>query len=116
MDPETVGLLGVFAAVAGLATAAGLALSGRRGRLSARLEELSGKAPRGDGPERPEAVAKIARAALPKLGKVIVPEDEGERNRLAARFGDFAHVDSGPLPAGGYATVLTIPRVDGGNC
>lgn len=38
------------------------------------------------------------------------------RNRLAARFGDFAHVDSGPLPAGGYATVLTIPRVDGGNC
>lgn len=86
MDSEMVGLLGVFAAVAGLATAAGLALSGRRGRLASRLDELSDQAPRADGTERPEAVAKMARAALPKLGKVIVPEDEGERNRLAARL------------------------------
>lgn len=87
MDSETAILAGVFAAVVGLALAAGLALSGRRGRLATRLDELSGKGVRdGEAPERPEAVAKLARAALPKLGKVIVPEDEGERNRLAARL------------------------------
>ena len=34
------------------------------------------------------------------------------RSRLAARFGaDGAKVESGPLPAGGYATVLTLPVV-----
>ncbi len=36
---------------------------------------------------------------------------ENVRSRLAARFGDEARVESGPLPAGGYATVLTIPLV-----
>ncbi len=34
------------------------------------------------------------------------------RSRLAARFGeDVAKVESGSLPAGGYATVLTVPIV-----
>lgn len=34
------------------------------------------------------------------------------RSRLAARFGeDGAKVETGPLPAGGYATVLTLPVV-----
>lgn len=34
------------------------------------------------------------------------------RSRLAARFGESeAKVESGPLPAGGYATVLTMPLV-----
>ena len=34
------------------------------------------------------------------------------RSRLAARFGeDCAKVETGPLPAGGYATVLTLPVV-----
>lgn len=34
------------------------------------------------------------------------------KSRLAARFGeDVAKVESGPLPAGGYATVLTMPVV-----
>ncbi len=33
------------------------------------------------------------------------------RSRLAARFGDRATVESGPLPAGGYATVLTMPVI-----
>lgn len=31
------------------------------------------------------------------------------RSRLAARFGAQARVESGPLPAGGYASVLTLP-------
>ncbi len=33
------------------------------------------------------------------------------RQRLAARFGDRASVESGALPAGGYATVLTLPVI-----
>jgi two-component system LytT family sensor kinase len=36
---------------------------------------------------------------------------ENVRSRLAARFGDEARVESAALPAGGYATVLTIPLV-----
>jgi hypothetical protein len=39
---------------------------------------------------------------------------ENVRSRLAARFGDSARVESGALPAGGYATVLTIPLVRSG--
>jgi hypothetical protein len=39
---------------------------------------------------------------------------ENVRNRLAARFGDEARLESGALPAGGYATVLTIPLVRSG--
>jgi len=39
---------------------------------------------------------------------------ENVRSRLAARFGDGARVESGPLPAGGYATVLTIPLLRAG--
>ncbi|MFM9935886.1 MAG: histidine kinase [Novosphingobium sp.] len=39
---------------------------------------------------------------------------ENVRSRLAARFGDLARVESGSLPAGGYATVLTIPIVRAG--
>ncbi len=39
---------------------------------------------------------------------------ENVRSRLAARFGDMARVESGPLPAGGYATVLTIPIIRAG--
>ncbi|WP_413630068.1 sensor histidine kinase [Novosphingobium sp. KCTC 2891] len=33
------------------------------------------------------------------------------RQRLAARFGDRARVESAALPAGGYATVLTLPVI-----
>ena len=39
---------------------------------------------------------------------------ENVRSRLAARFGEGARVESGPLPAGGYATVLTIPLLRAG--
>jgi len=85
MDSETVVLIVVFAATVVLALLAGLALSNGRGKLSERLDDLSGKRRR-EEKEKPETVAKIARAALPKLGKVIVPEDEGERNRLSARL------------------------------
>jgi LytS/YehU family sensor histidine kinase len=52
-----------------------------------------------DGPGQPEASGSTG------IGLANV------RSRLAARFGDRATVESGPLPAGGYATVLTLPVV-----
>mgnify|MGYP001463925392 CR=1 FL=1 len=85
MDSETLVLISVFGFTVAAATLAGLALSNHRGRLAERLDDLSGKRRR-EEKEKPEAVARIARAALPKLGKVIVPEDEQERNRLSARL------------------------------
>lgn len=85
MDQETLVLLAVFGAVAGLALLAGTVFSQRRGKLAGRLDELSGRGRRSDD-EKPESVARIAKAALPKLGKVIVPENEDERNRLANRL------------------------------
>ncbi|WP_165069010.1 type II secretion system F family protein [Paludisphaera rhizosphaerae] len=85
MDQETIVLLAVFGAVAGVALLAGTVFSQKRGKLAGRLDELSGRGRRADE-EKPETVAKIAKAALPKLGKVIVPEDEAERNRLANRL------------------------------
>ncbi|MBC7492618.1 MAG: hypothetical protein H7241_09265, partial [Novosphingobium sp.] len=33
------------------------------------------------------------------------------RLRLEARFGNGAHLQCGPLPAGGYASILTLPLV-----
>jgi len=39
---------------------------------------------------------------------------ENVRSRLAARFGELALVESGPLPAGGYVTILTIPLARAG--
>jgi signal transduction histidine kinase len=36
---------------------------------------------------------------------------ENVKSRMIARFGEEAKVESGPLPAGGYATVLTMPLV-----
>ncbi|WP_435011140.1 type II secretion system F family protein [Tundrisphaera lichenicola] len=36
--------------------------------------------------EKSETVASIARTALPKMGKIIVPEDEAERTKLRARL------------------------------
>uniref|UniRef100_UPI0013E9DB71 type II secretion system F family protein n=1 Tax=Paludisphaera soli TaxID=2712865 RepID=UPI0013E9DB71 len=83
MDQEAWILFVVFGATVGLATLAGLVLSSRGRKLNDRLDELAGKV---DRSEKPESVAKLARAALPKLGKVIAPENEVERNRLSTRL------------------------------
>jgi tight adherence protein C len=74
----------MFALLAFLVTGAfflliGLMMTGRRGKLENRLDALSGK-------ERPESVARIAGASLPRMGRVIVPEDEAERTKLRARL------------------------------
>lgn len=61
----------------------GLLVSGGQDRVERRIDAMSG---RGRPEGKPESVASIARSALPKMGKVIVPEDEAERTRLRARL------------------------------
>lgn len=84
MESETLIMVAVFAATAGLALVVGLVFSGGERRLSARLDQLSGRG--GPSTKTPETVGEMARAALPKLGKVITPDNEVELNRLAARL------------------------------
>ncbi len=72
-----------FAMVTSIAMMAGLFLTGRGKKLEDRIDTLAGKE-RPD--EKAETVAQIARTALPKMGKIIVPEDEAERTKLRARM------------------------------
>ncbi len=55
-------------------------LAGRDRRLDARLRELSGKEA---GPNSP---ADLVRAALPQVGRPLLPESERERSRLQNRL------------------------------
>lgn len=72
-----------FVMAGSLALFVGLLLSGKKTKVEARIDALSGR----DRPsEKPETVAQIARAALPKMGQVIVPDSEAERTRLRARL------------------------------
>ena len=72
-----------FVMIGALALIVGLLATGRRARLDARMDALAGRA-RAEG--KPETVAQFARSALPKMGKVIVPDDEAERTKLRARL------------------------------
>ena len=83
MDNDTM-IMGVaFLLVTSAAIGIGLFLSGQGSKLDARIGEMAGRA---RPEEKAETVAQMARAALPKLGKVIVPEDEAERTKLRARL------------------------------
>jgi tight adherence protein C len=72
-----------FAMVSSLALIIALLWTGRRGRLDARLTELSGKS--GSIPEI-DSVAELARQALPRVGAPLMPKDQQERTRLQARL------------------------------
>jgi len=84
MEADVLIMVAVFAATAGLALVAGLVFSGRERRLSSRLDQLSGRGR--PAAKTPETVGEMARATLPKLGKVITPDNEVELNRLTARL------------------------------
>ncbi len=83
MDSETMVMVVAFVLVTSLAMLGGLFFTGRRQKLEARIDSLSGK---DRGEEKAETVAQMARSALPKMGKIIVPEDEAERTKLRARL------------------------------
>jgi tight adherence protein C len=72
-----------FAMVSSLALIIALFWTGRRGRLDARLTQLSGKS--GSVPEI-DSVAELARQALPRVGAPLMPRDQQERTRLQARL------------------------------
>ena len=72
-----------FIMASSLAMLAGMFLSGRGKKLEARIDALAGKE---RAEEKTETVAQMARSALPKMGKIIVPEDEAERTKLRARL------------------------------
>lgn len=72
----------LFLSVTSFVLLVGLLVVGRRSRLHARLEELPGA----DTAVRPDPVGQFAQAALPKMGRTLVPEDEAERSRLQARL------------------------------
>ena len=61
----------------------GMVWTGRRQKLDARIDALVGRA---TTMGKNESVAQLARTALPRMGKIIVPEDEAERTKLRARL------------------------------
>jgi tight adherence protein C len=69
-----------------------LLLTGRRTRVQARLEEMA-EDPAGltpSGPAGPalarESLEEMARAALPRMGEVLLPSSDEDRSRLQARL------------------------------
>jgi Flp pilus assembly protein TadB len=58
-------------------------VSGRRSRIDARLDNVSGK---GTGTPDRDTVVQFARSALPAIGASLVPTKEEERSRLQARL------------------------------
>jgi tight adherence protein C len=70
-----------FAMVSSLVLLLSVALSGRRNRVDARLDELAGR----DAPTL-DPVREIALRALPRMGQALVPKDQDERTKLQARL------------------------------
>jgi tight adherence protein C len=83
VDSETTVMLVAFVLITSLALMGGLFFTGRGNKLEARIDSLAGK---DRVEEKTESVAQMARSALPKMGKIIVPEDEAERTKLRARL------------------------------
>ncbi len=85
MSSDAIVMVVVFLMVGALATIAGVLVTGRGRKLEARIDAMAGRE-RPDEKKKPETVAQMARAALPKIGKIIVPEDEAERTKIRARM------------------------------
>ena len=83
MNNDLVIMVVAFVLVTAAAVGIGLFVSGGGSKLDARIGEMAGRA---RPEEKVETVTQIARAALPKMGKIIVPDDEKERTKLQARL------------------------------
>ncbi len=73
----------VFLAVSTLVLLVFTLLGGRKGRIAARLENLSGKQ---GSQSTQDAVELLTKSALPKMGQPLVPTDDEKRTRLQARL------------------------------
>jgi tight adherence protein C len=83
VNSDTTLMVVAFVMVCSLAMLAGMFLTGRVKKMEDRIASLADKGP---GEEKTETVAQLARTALPKMGKILVPEDEAERTKLGARL------------------------------
>jgi tight adherence protein C len=73
-----------FLAVSSLILLVFMLVGGRKNRLDNRLRNLAGT---GEGKSaEPDAVANLARSALPKMGAALVPKSDEERTRLQTRL------------------------------
>jgi len=83
MNSDGMLMVVAFALASSAAAIAGLLLTNRGGKIDSRIAGLSGR----ERPEeKAETVGQMARSALPKVGKFIMPEDEAERTKLRARL------------------------------
>jgi tight adherence protein C len=81
---ETASLtLVTFLAMSSLALLVFMLVGGRRNRLDERLFDLAGN---GEAAPASEPMADLARAALPKMGAVMLPKSTEERTRLQSRL------------------------------
>ncbi len=83
MDSNTIIMVLAFVVTVSLAMLGGMLLTGRGKKLDDRIDSLSGK---DRSEDKAETVTQMARMALPKMGKIIVPEDEAERTKLRAKL------------------------------
>jgi tight adherence protein C len=83
VDSDTTIMIFAVAMAVSLAMLGGLFFTGRSKKLEDRIDSLTGK---DDAEKKPESVRQMARQALPKMGKIMVPEDEAERTKLRARL------------------------------
>lgn len=84
MSPESMPIVIVFVMAGSLAAIVGLLVTGKKGKVDRRIDAMVHGNRATD--TKPESVGGMARLALPKMGKVIVPEDEAERTKLRARL------------------------------
>jgi tight adherence protein C len=83
MDSNTTAMIFAGAMAVSLALLGGLFFTGRSKKLEDRIDSLTAK---DDAEKKPETIRQLARQALPKMGKIMVPEDEAERTKLRARL------------------------------
>jgi len=72
-----------FVGAASLTLMVFLALGGKKSRLDERLQSLANP---DEEPPKDDAVAEVARAALPKVGAYLVPKSADERTKLQTRL------------------------------
>jgi tight adherence protein C len=84
MSQSSTIIVATFLLVSCLVLLVSMLVTGRSGRVEARLGDLLG---RGEvTPEHPETVAQLARSALPRMAAPLVPENEEQRSLLKSRL------------------------------
>jgi tight adherence protein C len=86
MTANAILTLTAFLAASSLVLLVSLVMVDRRGRLEARLKDLSGQGEAGTAVLEQKMITKIAETTLPKIGAPFIPSDEEERTKLQTRL------------------------------